>query len=510
MAWRRWYTGCSLLLLIMAGACDGGQSFAPSFLMVSPPGGLTATAVAFNQISLAWQDNSRNESGFEIHRSADPNGPFALIATADPLATGFGDGTVNGLTQYCYKVRAFRVTGKKTTYSDFSSVACATTPPAPVPAAASGVAAAPNLGSTIRVIWTDNSSDETGFRIERAASAAGPWTTIANFPSNSTTLFDFAIALEQQRCYRVFAVNSFGDSDPSNVACTAVPTAPSNLLATVAGTAVDLTWTDNSGVEDGFEVQRAAEGGIFSVIATVGPNVTTYHDADLVPDNTYTYFVRATKDGGTSGSSNTAQAVVATSAPQAPFDLNAVPSGSNGVVVFWTDGSNNEQGFRVERSTDGGASWVAAGTTGMNETAFGDAAASELEVCYRVIAFNGVGDSPASNTDCTTPPAGPTDFTAIAIDDNTVDLAWTDNSAVEDGYQVWVDDGFNGAFPVADLPAGTTSFQLVGFYPFGFWFGVAAVKDGGYSDFQWTFAAPPAGVARVRGAPPKAFHPRGR
>ena len=514
MAWHRAYRAFPFLVLIAATACNGHEPLAPLFMVVGAPTSLTATALSFSQISLSWQDNSNspNESGFEVHRSGTgPTGTFALIGTAGPQGTSYLDAGLIGLTQYCYKIRAYRTTGHKTTYSDFSAVACATTPRAPVPAAPSGVTAAPYYGYAFHVTWADNSTDESGFRIERSASADGTWSTVVKVDPNTTSLIDYQVVLEQPACYRVFATNSYGDSDPSNVVCTAVPAAPSDLAATVTGTDVNLLWTDNSNVEDGFDVQRAVEGGIYSAIGHADANATSFHDASLSPDIIYSYFVRATKNGGTSGSSNTTKAILATAAPQAPSGLSAYPSGSHIVSLYWADGSNNEQGFRVERSTGGGA-WVPLGNSGMDQLSFVDISAEpEQESCYRVIAFNNAGEAAAPDNPCVTTLAAPTDLRATAIDDYTVDFTWTDNSAIEDGYQLWIDDGYYGQYPVADVPAGngtgTISFQLTGYYAYGYWFGVVAVKNGVYSDFVWTFAAPPAGVARVGGAPPKAFHP---
>ncbi len=278
MAWQRGYRVLPFLAVIAAAGCDGHEPLAPLFMVVSAPGNLTATPTSFSQISLSWQDNSNSpsESGFEVHRSGTgPAGTFALVGTPAPQATGYFDAGLTGLTQYCYKVRAYRTTGHKTTFSDFSAVACATTPGAPVPAAPSGLTATPYLGYAIRATWTDNSTDENGFRAERGPSAAGPWTTILTLYPNTTVLTDY-VAVEQPECYRVFAFNSYGDSDPSNAACTAVPAAPSVLLAIVVGTGVDLTWTDNSSVEDGFEVQRASQGEAFSVVANLDMNTTSY------------------------------------------------------------------------------------------------------------------------------------------------------------------------------------------------------------------------------------------
>ena len=505
MGWHRGHWASSLLLISFL-ACDNPEPLAPSFMVVNPPASVTATAFSYNQINLAWQDNSSNETGFEVYRSSTgPNGTFVLIATTGSRATSYGDGGLSGSTQYCYNIRAFRTTGRKNTYSDFSSVACATTPRSPVPAAASSLNAVPVSGYAINVTWTDNSTDETGFRVERAASAAGPWTIAANLGPNATALFDYQYGvIEQQRCYRIFAVNSYGDADPSNIDCTAIPATPTNLAANVANGAVDLTWTDNSSVEDGVEVQRAAEGEAWTVIATLPTNATTYHDASLSPDVTYTYFVRAKRDGGTSGASNTVQAVIVTAPPAAPGPVDALPYGSTAAAVYWSANSSNEAGYRIERSTDDGAIWSDAGSAGRGETSFFDfgGLVSEQAVCYRVVAFNQIGESPASSADCTTPPAGPTNLTATLLADGTVGLTWTDNSSVEDGYEVWVDDGYGDVFVIASLDANVTSFIDAGCYGC-YYYSVVAIKDGGYSDFSdWVFPTSPVGMSGVRVRPP--------
>jgi hypothetical protein len=495
----------SSLLLIPVLACDDPGPLAPSFMLVSPPASLAATAIAFNQIDLNWQDNSLNESGFEVQRSTTgSSGVFTVVGTTGPGATSYSDFGLAGSTQYCYRVRTFRTTGHKNTYSDFSSVACATTPFAPVPAAPSTVAAIAQYGYAINVTWLDNSSDETGFRVERAASSAGPWAIVGNLSANTTALFDNQVPIEQQVCYRVFAVNSYGDSKPSNIDCTAIPATPTNLAANVANGAVDLTWTDHSSVEDGFEVQRAADGAPWTVIANLPANTTTYHDATLSPDVSYSYFVRATRHGGTSGGSNVVQALIVTAPPAAPVSVDAVPNGSNAAVVYWQASSSNESGYRIERSTDAGASWVLAWTASRGDLSFADFAylASEQPVCYRVIAFNDVGDSPPSVADCTTPPAAPTGLSATLLNDGTVELVWTDNSNVEDGYQIWVDDGYGDIATIASLDPNTTSFNVTDYYPYVY-FSVVAVKDGGYSDFSdWVFPTSPAGVSGMRVRPP--------
>ena len=513
---RRVSFAWSLVLLSSIG-CDGRQPLGPSFSVVSTPASLTATAVSFSQISLAWQDNSKNESGSEVYRSTTgPTGTFALRGPTGAGATSYSDGGLSGSSQYCYKVRAFKVSGPNKSYSQFSAVACATTPAPPVPRAPSAVNAVPRF-YLFDVTWSDNSSDETGFRVERAATSAGPWTAVGTTSASVTSLADYLVNYQyddRPACYRVFAVNSYGDSDPSNVDCTAMPAMPTNLKANpIVGTAVDLTWTDNSAVEDGFGVWRTGGWADWSIVATLPANTTGYHDAGLTPDNTYSYAVHATKDGGSSYDTDPVQVVLATTPPIAPSGLGVQPTSSSSVNGLWVDQSSNEAGFRIERSSDAGASWVTATTTGIDEYYFNDQGLSaEQGVCYHVIAYNSVGESAASNMACTTPPARPTDLTVVPVDAITVDLAWADNSSVEDGYEVWVDDGYGSQYPVASLGSNITTFRYADPYS-AYWYVyfVLAVKDGGYSDpsdFAYPPPQPGASIARVRSTSRPASDPR--
>lgn len=503
-----------LLLAAFVGACEDRDPLAPSFAVskggpsVGAPTNLAATALSYEMIGLAWQDNATNEDGFEVWRSTTgPTGPLSLFTTYPwPNTTQGGNSGLQSATQYCYEVRAFKGTRRPVSYSAFSNVACATTPavpPPPVPATPSNVNAVPWWGY-VGVSWTDNSADEYAFRVERSATSDGPWTALATTPENSTYFPDRQPAPEQPVCYRVFAYNRFGDSPSSNVDCSAEPTAASGVVASATGSDVNLTWVDNSGVEDGFQVLRGDAAWSLVVVATVSANTTSYHDPNLA-DGTYYYGVRVTKDGGWSASSDQASVMVVTTPPAAPTGADASPAGSTAIIVGWVDQSLNETGFRVERSTDGGANWEIADTTSMSEASFTDnTRVAEQQACYRVIAFNSMGESSASNTDCATPPAAPTGLVATPGAGGAIDLSWTDNSGIEDGYQVWrlfvdttCDDSgcYDSSYYAAIVTLGpnVTSYQDAGLnLGESYTYVVVAVKDIGYSDAsnQVTATAP--------------------
>lgn len=91
------------------------------------------------------------------------------------------------------------------------------------------------------------------------------------------------------------------------------PDAPANLQATaVSVSRIDLTWMDNSGDEQGFRIERSADGTNFASLATVGSDVISYSDTGLSAGVNYYYRVRAYNTNGDSQNSNIANATTYT------------------------------------------------------------------------------------------------------------------------------------------------------------------------------------------------------
>jgi len=167
-------------------------------------------------------------------------------------------------------------------------------------------------GPDVMLLWTDNSADDLGFLVERAA-GDGQWVEIAAPTPNLNSCPDILEA-NGTYYYRVRAFNNYGTSDYSDVASYVVnldfppdyayrPDAPSQLQNTGTAAEVVLHWVDNSDRELGFAVEKMAPGGFWSQLGANPANSTDYADR-LAGPGTYYYRVKAFNNFGPSTWSN--------------------------------------------------------------------------------------------------------------------------------------------------------------------------------------------------------------
>ena len=76
----------------------------------------------------------------------------------------------------------------------------------------SGLVANAISSSQITLNWTDNSSDETGFKIERSPDGSTAWTQIAAPAANAVSFVDAGLVHASTYYYRVSATSAGGDS----------------------------------------------------------------------------------------------------------------------------------------------------------------------------------------------------------------------------------------------------------------------------------------------------------
>ncbi|MGA1979975.1 MAG: glycoside hydrolase family 9 protein [Sedimentisphaerales bacterium] len=284
----------------------------PTVSISSPANGATFTAPASITINATAADSDGTISSVAFYQGStllgtDTTSPYSY--TWSNVAAG----------SYSLTARATDNGGAVTTSSAVSITVTGTTT---VPTAPSGLTATAASSSQINLAWTDNSSNETGFYVERSTSSTSGFSQIASLGANVTTYSSTGLAASTRYYYRVRAYNSAGNSAYSNTANattqaagTTAPAAPSNLTATAASSSqINLAWTDNASNETGFYVERSTSSTTgFSQIASLGANVTTYSSTGLTASTTYYYRVRAYNSVGNSAYSNTANATTSAS-----------------------------------------------------------------------------------------------------------------------------------------------------------------------------------------------------
>jgi hypothetical protein len=120
------------------------------------------------------------------------------------------------------------------------------------------------------------------------------------------------------------------------------PAIPSNLVATPnsASLQIGLAWVDNATNETAYIVERALNGGAYSVIATLGQNIVSYIDTGLVVGVTYSYRVRAVNGLLISDWSNVVNASLSTLGVNEPGLV-----GEKDVFVIYPNPSSSKVSF---------------------------------------------------------------------------------------------------------------------------------------------------------------------
>ena len=196
----------------------------------------------------------------------------------------------------------------------------------------------------------------------------------------------------------------------------AVPTAPTNLSATVAGSSVTLTWTAPQGAVSGYRIEAGTATGLSNVASTL-VGATPSVSIPGVPAGTYYVRIRAVASDGESGPSNEVvlrvgdgQPQGCTAAPSAPGNVTAAVTGSL-VTLSWAPSSGcGATGYVLHAGSSPGSSDVAIANVGSASTI--SASAPEGVYYVHVVASNAYGIAASASTtvavgNAVAPPSAP-------------------------------------------------------------------------------------------------------
>lgn len=450
----------------------------------SAPSSLSATSVSSSQIELSWNDNAGDESGFRIERRAG-SGSYAEIAQVAANVEFYADSVLNSGTTYTYRVRAYNASGN----SGYSNEDSATTSsggsggsvslqilPSSGTDAASGISTLNTYTHAFNFAEGSNTSINgvtftPGFPNGSGGISAKNSTTSLSLTDSVTSKpltitrgtgngdsfqgvhSDVLVSLSPLAdgdSYDLF--NSFGIIGGSSGSLQAGSETTYTIGGLSSGTdyiarLYGEAWLDNPGqrevtvtinnddylidwsdpAESGSNDQGRAFYLEFAYTATGSTQVInlTIEDAGSGPHMC--------------GFTN--QAVSSTL--NAPSALSATAVSSSQINLSWNDNSGNESGFRIERSTGGGFSTIA--TVAANTTSYQNSGlTASTTYAYRIIAYNGSGDSSPSNQNSATTQSG--GGTPGLLNQSQFSIHWVDSEETvsEDGAADNTIDGNSG------------------------------------------------------------------
>ena len=439
-----------------------------------PPGrptGLTARAQGTSRIELEWTTPTDGGpvTGYWVEWSSTGTGRWTR-RVMNSRATSYNDTGLSAGTTRHYRVAAINTAGE----GPWSRVVQATTE-VTVPGAPTSLTAMAPIGvggsTQIRLTWRPPSnsggSPITGYRIERAPSASGPWSILVPGPSGTATSYlHTGLAPNTTRFYRVFALNAQGQGPPSNAVRgttnAAPPGQPRNLRARAAGpTSITLAWeapsSDGGERITGYTIRRRGpnDGTWITLPRNTGPQETTFTHTGLQPATAYRYQVAAINRVGTGQWSFEASTSTYAQAPGAPVGLTARAVGTSRIDLSWSAPRNTGGapilGYRIEASDDGGRNWniiIRRNTNSKGTTASDVTLQPATTRHYRVAAINTAGTGPFSNTARATTeatvPGVPRSLDAEADGTSRIELSWQpptrDGGSRITGYRIEVSE----------------------------------------------------------------------
>jgi hypothetical protein len=298
-------------------------------------------------------------------------------------------------------------------------------PPPPAPYAPANLVATSILQTSVTLQWTDRASTETSYVIKRMVS--GLTTVVLTAPANATSFTDTSAPAGRYIDYYVWAQTC----DPDTGLCSnsasihlAVTTHQQPANPTWGGFTSYLYgstyywsgWTIDWDTTAPLQVAVTSDGVLqrsytAGNAATISVEHTGYGDnhgfsataTKSSVKGTHTLCLVAYNVGGGSDVNLTCITYTVPGPPSAATNLRYTNTGTS-IVISFTDNADDETGFWLQRSTDGGASWLSVGSqyapvsgsgSGSTGTAT-DYSSPAPGTQYRILMINASGNTPSA------------------------------------------------------------------------------------------------------------------
>jgi hypothetical protein len=471
---------CAIVFLFNTGAfaLPAGSMvlYAAEDPNVAAPATLMADAVSSSQIDLVWSYADYGSYKTIIERKTGETGTWTTIKETAYGVLQYSDMGLSPDTQYFYRVRKY-------VSADTTSV--------PFPNNDTGIGARTLIAppylkamaaadDSIYLYWTGNNGTADTI-IEKKLSngsfavvaTVGPdvsawtdtsdmiWGAVYTYRAKFRTSGNESVYSDEASAANIYL------KAPGSLSARAITAASSEGQGSSGAESdrIVLSWSDNSTNETGFEIWKRVYGSTagYTLISTVGQNVTEYTDTDIKPGVQYTYMVRAFI-GSTGIFSSYSNAVNAgLGVVNAPLNLRYSIVSSSEIELTWQDNSNNESGFKIERKIGDDGDWTETASLPSNSQSYKVIGLNQLYNYYfRVKAYNYSGYYEAYSNEIlvsTVIPAAPTKLVLTPVSSDQVNLTWQDNSTNETGFRIMRRSALGLSFiKVAEVDKDVTSY----------------------------------------------------
>ena len=265
----------------------------------------------------------------------------------------------------------------------------------------------------------------SGYFVEHSADQGATWVRSSLLSSSQRFLALTGLTGGVNHQFRVIAVNSVGNGNPSLVVnktplAPSVPNAPRNLGGFLSGTSAFLSWstpTANGGSNiTGYLVQQSINNGAtWTTAVTTTSALRSVRLDGLAAGTAHAYRVLAVNAVGNSAPSNIVTLTpVLVGVPRPPSSVSAIVNNTN-VTVTWSavSATSPVTDYIVEYSVNNSGTWqVWADGVSTSTSATLTNLTPDVPVSIRIKAVNAIGVSPASVAVTVTPRAALTAPTA--------------------------------------------------------------------------------------------------
>ena len=189
------------------------NGYPPTVDITSPPEGWIFTS---SPVNITINANASDSDGTVSRVDFYAGSTFIGTDTTSPYSVTWNNVTAGN---YALTAKATDNSGSVTTSTPINITVNAPVPP---PAAPSNLTATAASKSQINLAWTDNATNETGFKIERSTDGSN-FTQITTVGANVTSYQNTGLSRSTKYYYRVRAYNGSGDSAYSNTASATTP-----------------------------------------------------------------------------------------------------------------------------------------------------------------------------------------------------------------------------------------------------------------------------------------------